>query len=80
MTRMLYMGLIPRHASQKDVCMYHKHFLKEIDADVTGLMILHGTQQQQTTSNKQHDMLTLLCVCFVFSFVLLMPAHRGLLP
>ena len=33
--------MIPRHSSQKDVCLYHKNFLKEIDADVTGLMILH---------------------------------------
>ena len=41
-TRLLYMGLIPRNSSQKEVCMYHKDFLKEIHADVTGLMILHG--------------------------------------
>jgi len=34
-------GIIPRHSTQKDVCLYHKNFLKEIDADVTGLMILH---------------------------------------
>lgn len=41
-TRLLYVGLIPKHSSQRAVCSYHETFLKEIDADVSGLMILQS--------------------------------------
>jgi len=41
-TRLLYIGLIPKTSSQRAVCTYHEEFLKEIDADVSGLMILQA--------------------------------------
>lgn len=39
-TRLMYIGLIPKGSSLKSVCQYHETFLKDIDADVSGLMIL----------------------------------------
>lgn len=39
-TRLLYIGTIPKTSTPRIVCSYHEDFLKEIDADVSGLMIL----------------------------------------
>jgi hypothetical protein len=40
LTRMLYVGAIPKSATKHQVCDYHANFLTEIEADVSGLMLL----------------------------------------
>lgn len=43
LTRMLYVGSIPKTATKHQVCDYHASFLTEIEADVSGLMLLLQT-------------------------------------
>lgn len=40
LTRMLYVGTIPKTATKHDVCNMHKDFLIEYNAEVSGLMLL----------------------------------------
>lgn len=42
-TRLLYVGEIPKTTTKQEICDYHKSFLTEIGADVSGLMLLQST-------------------------------------
>lgn len=46
-TRMLYIGIIPAGVDKRTVCDSHVEFLEEMDADVSGLMLV----QQNTVLN-----------------------------
>lgn len=43
LTRMLYVGVIPKTATKHQVCDLHAQFLTDIEADVSGLMLLQAT-------------------------------------
>jgi hypothetical protein len=43
LTRMLYVGVIPKTATKHQLCDLHASFLTEIEADVSGLMLLQQT-------------------------------------
>lgn len=41
-SRLLYVGLIPATATKQQICDSHKSLLEDIDADVSGLMLLQS--------------------------------------